>query len=71
MRREPVISSNVKAVGHDAKTSTLEVEFNSGAVYQYTGVPKEVYTAMVGAQSVGKYFGANVKGVYPFVKISG
>jgi hypothetical protein len=71
MRREPVVSSNIKAVGHDEKTSILEVEFNSGSVYQYTGVPKEVYTALVSAASVGKYFGASVKGVYPFEKISG
>jgi hypothetical protein len=40
MERHSVTSSNVKSIGYDASSSTLEVEFNSGGIYQYYSVPK-------------------------------
>jgi hypothetical protein len=39
MNRIAVQSSNVTSVGYDASSSTLEVAFHSGGVYQYFGVP--------------------------------
>jgi len=69
MERQAVSSSNVAAVGYDAETETLEVEFNSGAVYQYSGVPEEIYTGLIGAGSVGKFFNANVKNSYQFQQV--
>ena len=42
MDREVVVSVSVRAVGYDAETSTLEVEFCDSSIYQYSGVPKEV-----------------------------
>lgn len=64
MQMTPVTSSNIKAVGYDGKTTTLRVRFNSGRTYQYKDVPHEVYTALIGAQSIGKYFLANIKDQY-------
>lgn len=52
MKRNPVISSRVKSIGHQGET--LEVEFNTGAVYQYTPVPKATYDLMMQSYSVGK-----------------
>ena len=40
---------------------TLEVEFNSGAVYQYQGVPQSENDALMSAGSKGTYFNANIK----------
>jgi hypothetical protein len=61
-------SSRVKAMGYDAETQTLQVEFpKSGKIARYTGVPEEVYRQVVGAASVGQAFGALiVDGGYPF-----
>lgn len=62
MERDYVQSSNIKSVGYDSNTSTLEVEFNSGAVWQYYDVLENTYYEMKSAPSVGKYFNANIKG---------
>lgn len=64
MNREPVTSSNIKAVGYDPSTNVLEVEFSSGTIYQYADVPAQVYKDLMEAESVGRYFAANVRNVY-------
>ena len=52
------------------KVGVLEIEFkSSGAVYQYKDVPVSVYNAMLMAESVGKYFYANIKGKFEYVKV--
>lgn len=68
MERIPVTSKNIQSIGYDADSHTLEVEFNSGGVYQYSSVPQEVYEGFIGADSKGRYFSANIKGVYSFSK---
>jgi len=69
MERISVNSSNVSSVGYDANSQTLEIEFNNGGVYQYSGVPESVYEGMIGAESKGKYFHANIKNTYPYSKL--
>ncbi len=69
MNRQPVSSSNLRSVGYDSSTNTLEIEFNSGGIYQYYGVPLVVYQKLMNAPSHGKYFHAHIKGVYPDTKI--
>jgi len=65
--RVEVGSSNIASVGyHDGK---LFVEFKrSGAVYEYRGVPEDVYQALINAESVGKFFHRNVKSVYQTIR---
>lgn len=69
MNRAPVSSSNLRSVGYDEATQTLEIEFHSGGVYQYDSVPRSVYKALMNAPSHGKYFHAHIKGVYPYKRI--
>ena len=69
MERTPVSSSDIHAIGYDAETQTLEVEFIKGAVYQYTGVPANEHEAIMNADSKGRYFNANIKGRYPHTKL--
>jgi len=69
MNRIPVSSSNIAAVGYDPKTQTLEVEFNSGSIYQYFDVPQTIYAAVISAESVGKFFIAQIKGYYRYAKV--
>lgn len=65
MNRVPVRSSNIRSVGYDSGTSTLEVEFHSGGVYQYSGVPETVYQGFMRAASKGSYFHDHVRDRYP------
>lgn len=67
MDRIAVNSSNVAAVGYDAASSTLEVEFKSGSVYRYFGVPVRHFEALTaGSTSVGRYLNTEVKPHYRF-----
>ena len=70
LTRTPVRSSNLKAIGYNADTQTLEVEFLSGHVYSYTGVPIAVHAGLMSASSHGTFFDANVKtGGYRFIQL--
>lgn len=70
MIRKPVSSSNLKSVGYDPETRTLEVEFLYGALYSYSGVPESVHAGLMSASSHGAYFDAHIKkGGYPFLKL--
>jgi len=69
MERIPVSSSNIQAIGYDADSQTLEVEFKKGPAYQYTGVPQSEYDAMMAADSKGTFLNTNIKGRYPFTKL--
>jgi len=39
----------------------LEIEFHSGLVYQYSGVPTKVYNDLISSSAVGKYFSDKVR----------
>lgn len=69
MERTPVSSSNISAIGYDPDNEVLEVEFTNGAVYSYSGVPLGEYEGIMNADSKGKYLHANIKGIYPYMKL--
>ena len=56
MERQQVTSSNLSSVGFDEETSTLEIGFKSGFVYQYYGVPYHLYNSLMFARSKGEFF---------------
>lgn len=64
MEREYVESTMIRSYGFDNSTSTLEVEFNSGAIWQYFDVTESIFYEMKSAGSCGKFFNANIKGQY-------
>jgi hypothetical protein len=69
MQRRPVNSSNLASVGFDSESETLEVEFNDGSVYQYFGVPVDVYRGLMSAGSHGSYFHQHIRNVYQYTRI--
>lgn len=69
MNRQPVSSSNVRSVGYDSASSTLEVSFHDGGVYQYFGVPSTVYAGLMAAASKGGYLHRYIKGRYRYSKV--
>jgi hypothetical protein len=48
----------------------LRITYTSGAIYDYLGVPADVYTAMKEFQSKGTFLNRQIKGHYPFKKVS-
>lgn len=71
MDRLLVNSSNLVSVGYDAATQTLEVEFQSGNVYQYLHVPESVYQSLMTASSKGEYFHDNILKEFDYQEAEG
>ncbi|WP_123539226.1 KTSC domain-containing protein [Halosimplex salinum] len=69
MNRTPVSSSNLKSVGYDQSSNTLEIEFHGGRVYQYYNVPKRIYQGLMAASSHGKYHHRQIKDSYRYSRI--
>ena len=64
MEREYIESSMIRSIGFDPDTSTLEIEFNSGAVWQYFDFPESVWYDFRNSESKGKYFRKEIKNQY-------
>ena len=60
----PVSSSMAKAIGYDADSQTLQIEFASGAVYQYADVEEETWESLRDSDSTGKFFNSEIKSCY-------
>ena len=69
MQRIPVTSSDLSSVGYDSGSQTLEIQFNSGGIYQYFNVPSNVYEGLMSAPSHGKYFHTYIKNSYSWQKL--
>jgi len=61
MQRTSVCSSNLASVGYNLECRILEVEFLSGSVYQYFGVPVSLYHGLMSAASKGSYLDTYIK----------
>ncbi|TEB04552.1 hypothetical protein Psch_03312 [Pelotomaculum schinkii] len=71
MIRIPVESSNLASVGYESETLTLEIEFIKSGIYQYFGVPEEVYNELMNAGSKGSYCNQYIKKAgYSYMKVS-
>lgn len=68
MELREVLSSNIRKVGYDE--GDLIVEYLSGTKYKYKKVPKEIYEAMLEADSKGRFMNNSIKGKYEYEKIS-
>jgi hypothetical protein len=64
MERIQVSSTNLRSVGYEPSTMTLEIEFNGGRLYQYFGVPTEVFGSLMSASSHGQFFHRFIKDQY-------
>ena len=64
MQRASIASDTVTSIGYEAATSTLELEFSSGDVFQFYNVPLTVYIALIKAASKGDFYHHNIKAVY-------
>jgi len=69
MRRRKVESSVLVSVGYDPQRRVLEVEFVSGARYQYLDVPAQVHLELLQAPSLGAFFNREIRDHYTTVKV--
>jgi hypothetical protein len=65
-------SDNVQAAGYDANSMIMTVQFDNGALYEYYGVPADLWTSFIAAQphpwsTVG--YPRLVQGAIPYKRI--
>lgn len=68
-----VVSSNIEAMGYEGDRKTMTVEFKGGARYEYANVEKDLYDAILAADSIGSTFSKMVKSkpqLFPFTKVN-
>jgi hypothetical protein len=66
MERQAVSSTSIRSVGYDLASQTLEIEFQTGEVYDYFDVPREVYVDFMHADSHGGYFTKSIRDQYRY-----
>lgn len=55
IKMHEIVSSNIKAVGYDRDSKTLQITFSNGSTYTYTDVPLAMYEGIFTADSAGRY----------------
>jgi hypothetical protein len=65
MNSTVVESTTLAALAYDDGREILHLEFRSGALYRYYGVPATVYEALLAAPSKGGYFNRAIRGIFP------
>jgi hypothetical protein len=63
-------SSHMQAHEHDEETMTLTAQFQNGAVYAATGVPRHIYDNFRQSSSPGAAWHSMIKGKYPVTLVS-
>jgi hypothetical protein len=69
MLRQAVQSSELRWVGYEESTRLLEVEFHSGEIYRYFGVPASLVLELLEAESIGRFFNAQIRSKFRFEKV--
>jgi hypothetical protein len=62
IRRQPVKSSALAAVGYSSELHVLEIEFRNGAAYRYLDVPKKLYRQLMAADSKARFYDQHIRG---------
>jgi hypothetical protein len=66
MQTVAVKSSTLATVAYDVDRHLLELEFRNGTNYRYSGIPVEVYQALLRAPSKGQFFNREIRGKFPY-----
>ncbi len=69
MEMIPVSSSDIRAIGYDAATATLRVDFISGGIYEYFDVPESVHANFLRAASYGEFLNDFIRYNYRYQRI--
>lgn len=64
MERKSIESSMIRSIGFDPDNSVLEIEFNSGAIWQYFDFSESEWYEFENAESQGKYFNREIVNQY-------
>lgn len=61
LRHKVIGSSQIKEIAFDKYSKALYIKFHNDSTYSYTPFTEEQYNEFINADSIGKYFHANIK----------
>ena len=64
IKREPVHSTALAAVGYSKDLHALEIEFVNGAIYRYCDVPPSLYRDLLASDSKARFYDRNIRGQF-------
>lgn len=67
IKMNTVESGSIFKVGY--RRRTLQVQFNSGRVYEFRKVPRATYDQLLKSPSKGAFFNSEIKGSYAETEI--
>lgn len=62
-------STRIEKAAYDGDKQVLTITFKSGADYEYYDLPEDVAIGLVEAESAGRYFEKNIKGIYNYRRV--
>ena len=64
------VSSSLLAAAAYSTGATLDLAFQTGAVYRYFGVPRLVFDQLIAAESKGAYFNRAIRNRFPYRRLA-
>ena len=65
----PIVSRIFDAVKYEGKTRTMILRFDTGSVYAYRDVPRQVYDDFTRIVNHGEYFNRHIRKQYRFERL--
>ena len=69
IKRQPVESTALAAIGYSKRLRALEIEFVNGAIYRYLHVPPSLYQDFLFAYSKAGFYHKNVRGRFLSLRV--
>jgi hypothetical protein len=69
IKREPVQSTALAAIGYSKRLRALEIEFRNGAIYRYLKVNPAVYRDLMLAPSKARFYDEKIRRKYQSVHV--
>lgn len=66
MDRLAIKSTTLTSLAYSSERSLLELEFRSGAVYLFFGVPAFCFQQLLASDSKGAYFNRNIRNCFRY-----
>jgi hypothetical protein len=70
MARETVDSRAIKAVDYDPAGQRLKIELMNGRVYRYVDVPRDIYEALMAAESKGRFYNDYIRDAFVYERLN-
>jgi len=68
MSRVDLQSTVLQTAAYHSQLALLELEFCSGAIYHYFGVPTQTYRELLTAESKGGYFNHHIRNRFAYTQ---